>query len=259
VRHPFEEVSDVNTPTSESTDKSRSRPWWLAALVVAVVVGVIAAAVAMTAEDDPPPGADPGPSGSVGDPKIKQADWRIGVKRAGKSGKLSKRQKKMFTKHRKALRSVTRDVYDAMFLSPEKLEGTMRKVFTPKARGVLKRSKAGLPKGAEDIRIRRRIARIAIDASGSRRATMKVRVVATGTAKGKKFALEHNSSLYLSRDAARWKAFAFTIDQGPYKKPARPKDKNETNKKSEKKDQGRKDGNEKRSDSKKKKRKGDRS
>ncbi|MGH2827402.1 MAG: hypothetical protein ACRDKF_10575 [Actinomycetota bacterium] len=248
----------MNTPTSESTDKSRSRPWWLAALVVAVVVGVIAAAVAMTADDEPPPVADPGPSGSVGDPKVKQADWKIGVKRAGKSGKLSKQQKKMFTKHRKALRSVTRDVYDAMFLSPEKLDGTMKRVFTPKARGVLKRSEAGLPKGAKDIRIRRRIARIAIDASGSRRATMKVRVVATGTAKGKRFALEHNSSLYLSRDAGRWKAFAFTIEQGPYKKPARPKGKDEGNKKKPgKKDQGRRDGNEKRSDSKKKKREGD--
>ncbi|MDQ4057511.1 MAG: hypothetical protein M3124_00125 [Actinomycetota bacterium] len=248
----------MNTTTSESTDKSRSRPWWIAALVVAVVVGVIAAAVAMTAEDDPPTGTDPGPSASVGDPKVKQADWKIGVKRAGKPGKLSKRQRKMFIKQRKALRSVTRDVYDTMFLSPEKLGGTMRKVFTPKARVALKRSGAGLPKRAKDIRIRRRLARIAIDASGSRRATMKVRVVATGTAKGKKFTLEHNSALYLSRDGGRWEAFAFTVDQGPYKKPARPKDKNQKNKKEPGKDQG-KGGNEKRSDSKKKKRKGDRS
>ena len=249
----------MSTPTSESTDKSRSRPWWLAALVIAVVVGVIAAAIAMTAEDDPPPDADPGSSGSVGDPKVKQADWKIDVKRAGKPGKLSKRHRKVFTKQRKALRLVTRDVYDAMFLSPEKLDGTMRKTFKRKARTALKRSKAGLPRGAKDISIRRRIARIAIDASGSKRATMKVRVVATGTAKGKKFALEHNSVLYLSRDGAGWKAFAFTVDQGPYKKPARPKDRNEKRKEPGKKDQSREDGNEKRSDSKKKKRKGDRS
>jgi len=257
VRRPVEEVSDVNTHTSESKDKTRSRPWWLAALVVAVLVGLIAAAVAMNAEDDQPPTAEPGPSGSVGDPKVKQADWKIDVKRAGKRGKLSKRQKKTFTKQRKALRSVTRDVYDAMFLSPEKLGGTMKKVFTPKARGALKRSKAGLPKGAEEVRIRRRSARIAVDTSGSTRATMKVRVVATGTARSKKFVLEHNSALYLSRDAARWKAFAFTVDQGPYKKPAKPNDENEKKKKESGK---KKDGDKKRSDSKRKnKKRGDRS
>ena len=238
----------MNTPTSESKDKTKSRPWWLAALVVAVLVGAIAAAVAMTIEDDPMQNAEPGPSGSVGDPKVKQADWKIDVKRAGKSGKLSKQQKKTFAKQRKALRLVTRDVYDTMFLSPEKLDGTMKQVFTPKARGAFERSKAGLPKGAEKVRIQRRIARIAIDTSGSTRATLKVRVVTKGTARGKKFALEHISVLYLSRDAARWKAFAFTVDQGPYKKPTKPNDKNEKNKNEPRT----KDGDKKSSDSKKK-------
>lgn len=241
----------MSTPTSESP-KTKSRPWWLAALVVAVVAGLIAAAVAMTATNEP--SADPGPSGSVGDPEVKQAAWKIDVKRAGKRGKLSKRHKKTFTKQRRELRSVTRDVYDAMFLSPERLDTTLRKVLTPKARRALKRSKAGLPKGAEDIRIRRRVASIAIDVSGSTRATMKVRVVALGTAEGKEFALEHNSALYLSRDAARWKAFAFTIDQGPYKKPAKPDAKND-----KKKEGSKKDPDKKRSTHSKKKKKGDRS
>ena len=235
----------MSTPTPESTAKTRSRPWWLAALVMAVVIGVVGA-IAMTAENEPEPRS--GPSGSVGDPKVKQADWKIDVTRAGKPGKLSKKQKKVFTKQRRALRSVTRDVYDAMFLSPEKLDATMRRVFTPRARAALKRSNAGLPKGADGIRIRRRSARIAVDVSGSTRATMRVRVVARGTAKGKEFALEHRSDLYLLRDADRWKAFAFTVDQGPYKKPTKPADKND--KKNDKK---------KRSGDSKKKKKGDRS
>ena len=246
----------MSTPTSESTAKTKSRSWWLAALVLAVVIGVIAA-LAVTAENEPEP--RPGPSGSVGDPEVKQADWKIDVKRAGKRGKLSKGQKKAFTKQRRALRSVTRDVYDAMFLSPEKLDATTREFFTPKARAALKRSKAGLPKGADGIRIRRRSARIAIDVSGSTRATMKVRVVARGTAKGKEFALVHSSVLYLSREADRWKAFAFTVDQGPYKKPAKPDDKNgKPNKGSQKKSDEKKDSNKKRAGSSKKK-KGDRS
>jgi len=219
--------------------------------VLAVVIGVIAA-LTVTAENEPEPRS--GPSGSVGDPEVKQADWKIDVKRAGKRGKLSKGQKKAFTKQRRALRSVTRDVYDAMFLSPEKLAATTRRVFTPKARAALKRSRAGLPKGADGIRIRRRSARIAIDVSGSTRATMKVRVVARGTAGGEEFALEHNSALYLSRDADRWKAFAFTVDQGPYKKPAKPDAKND------KKNEGsKKDRDKKRSTHSKKKKKGDRS
>ena len=222
----------MSTPTPESTAKTRSRPWWLAALVVAVVIGVIAA-IAMTAENEPE--SRSGPSGSVGDPEVKQAHWKIDVKRAGKQGKLSKKQEKALTKQRRALRSVTRDVYDAMFLSPKKLDATTRKVFTPKARAALKRSKAGLPQGADGIRIRRRIARIAIDVSGSTRATMKVRVVARGTAKGKEFALEHRSALYLLRDADRWKAFAFTVDQGPFKKPAKPGGKDDKNDKNDKK------------------------
>ena len=243
----------MSTPTPESTAKTRSRPWWLAALVVAVVAGVIGA-ITVTAENDPEPRSSP--SGSVGDPEVKQADWKIDVKRAGKPGKFSKKQKKAFTNQRRALRSVTRDVYDAMFLSPEKLDATTRKVFTPKARDALKRSKAGLPKDADGIRIRKRSARIAIDVSGSTRATMKVRVVARGTAEGKRFALVHSSALYLLRDADRWKAFAFTVDQGPYKKPAKPDDKNDKTNKNDKDD---KDSKKRKSGDSKEKKKGDRS
>lgn len=212
----------MSTPTSESTNNSQFKRWWPAALVVVIVACVVAAAVAMT-PDDPggPPDIPLPPYGSVGDPKAKQADWKFSIRRGGKPGKLTKSQKKVFQRQRKVLRSVARDVYDSMFLSPEQLDRAMKKQFSPQARRAMKRTDAGLPKRARDVRIHRRIARIVIDTAGNARATMEVRLVASGSAKDKKFALEHRSSLYMTRESHQWRVFGFSVDQKPHEKQAK--------------------------------------
>ena len=205
--------------TSSTSEKSKRTPWWLIVVAILVVGGLVAAAMAMTANDDDSNNAS-GPSpGTIGDPEIRQAKWRLTVKRApGK--KLSKNQRKSLPVQRKKLKTMAQDVFDAMFLSPERRSEALKANFTSKARRSFQRTGAGLPKGADDIRIRRRSAWIVIDQTV--RATMRVNVVARGQAEKGPFATEHRSVLYVAREKGGWKVFGYEVDQRPFKKAKAP-------------------------------------
>jgi hypothetical protein len=201
--------------TSSTSKKTKRRPWWLIVVVILVVGGLVAVAMAMTTDDDDSNNAS-GPSpGTIGDPEIHQAKWRFTVKRApGK--KLSKSQRESLPVQRKKLKSMAQDVFDAMFLSPERRSEALKANFTTKARRSYQRTGAGVPKGADDIRIRRRSAWIVIDQTV--RATMNINIVARGQAEKGPFATEHRSLLYVAREKGGWKVFGYKIDQGPFKK-----------------------------------------
>ena len=81
---------------------------------------------------------------------------------------------------------MTQDIFDALFLSPEQQSKALRTNFTVKARKSFQRLRMGAPKGAEDVRIRRRSARIVMDETV--RATMAVTVLARGQANESPFA-----------------------------------------------------------------------
>jgi hypothetical protein len=123
------------------------------------------------------------------------------------------------------LNGVTREVFDAMFLSPELQSKALKSSFQPDARKSYQRAGAGVPKGADDVQIRRRTARIVIE--GNARATIAVRIVARGQASNGEFATDHRSVLYAARGNSGWKVFGFVMDQGPFKKKTRPSQKDE--------------------------------
>jgi hypothetical protein len=241
--------------TTSASQKSKRKPWWLLAVAILAVGGLVAAAVAMTADDDGS-GKSSGPSpGSIGDPEIRQAKWRFTVKRApGK--KLSKNQRASLPIQRKKLKTMAQDVFDALFLSPEEKGKALRENFTVDARKSFQRAGAGVPKGADDVQIKRRSAWIVIDQTA--RATMSVNVVARGQAGKGPFATEHHSILYVAREKGGWKVFGYEVDQKPFKKgKASGKDDkaNKKKSKSSKNDKGKK----KRKRSGDKNRRGDRS
>ena len=200
--------------TTSASQKSKSSRWWLLVVAVLVVCGIVAAAVAMTSDEEGPTTPRTPSSGSVGDPDIRQAKWKFTIQR-GPGKKFSKKERAYFVKQRKRLRGMTRDVFDALFLSPEKQGAALRANFTAKARKSYLRAGAGLPERAEDVRVRRRSARIVIESNA--RATMDVRVVARGKAGPRTFATDHRSVLYSARSKNGWKVLGFTVDQKPFR------------------------------------------
>jgi len=199
--------------TTSTSQESKRKPWWLLAVAILAVGGLVAAAMAMTADDDESSG---GPSpGIIGDPEIRQAEWRFTVRRApGK--KLSKKQRASFPTQRKKLKTMAQDIFDALFLSPQNQGKALRANFTSSARKSYQRTGVGVPRGADDVRIRRRSAWIVIDQTA--RATLSVKVVAQGEADKGPFATTHHSVLYAAREKGGWKVFGYEVDQKPFKK-----------------------------------------
>ena len=183
-----------------------------------MIIGVAVAAVALSPEDEDSPGRGRtgSPSGSIGDPDIRQARWKISTERAAFTGKLTKKEKGSLRRQRRALSGMTRSVFDALFLSPEKRKKALKSSFTPRAHKSYMRAQVGVPRGAEDVKVRRRVARISID--GNVRATLKVRVIARGHGDKGRFSVDHRSALYAARKGPKWKVFGFTVEQRPFKK-----------------------------------------
>jgi len=200
--------------TTSTSQESKRKPWWLLAVAILAVGGLVAAAMAMTGDDGSSGAEGPSP-GSIGDPGIRQAKWRFTIKRApGK--KLSKKQRASLPTQRKKLKTLAEDTFDALFLSPENQGRALRTNFTTSARKSYQRTGVGVPKGADDVRIRRRSAWIVIDQNA--RATISVNVVARGQADKGSFATAHRSVLYVAREKGGWKVFGYEVDQKPFKK-----------------------------------------
>jgi hypothetical protein len=214
--------------TTAASKESKRKPWWLVAVAVLAIGGIVAASVAMTAEDEDSTASE---SGSIGDPEIRQASWKFEFQRAP-GPRLSKKQRAAASTQRTKLKAMTQDVFDALFLSPEKQTKALKVNFTAPARKSYERAGAGVPKSADDVRIRWRSAQIAIDRNV--RATINVKVRARGQTNSGAFATEHHSVLYAARGKDGWKVFGFEVDQQPLKKNKGPDKK--TNKKTQPKD-----------------------
>ena len=200
--------------TTSTSQESKRKPWWLLAVAIIAAGGLVAAAMAMTADDGSSGAEGPSP-GSIGDPEIRQAQWRFTVKRApGK--KLSKNQQASLPTQRQKLKTLAEDIFDVLFLSPENQSRALRANFTSNARKSYQRTGVGVPKGADDVRIKRRSAWIVIDQNA--RATMSVNVVALGQADKGGFATAHHSVLYVAREKGGWKVFGYEVDQKPITK-----------------------------------------
>jgi hypothetical protein len=102
--------------------------------------------------------------------------------------------------------------------------------FRGPARGAFRRSGAGVPEGAKEVRTLRRTARVTIQATSAKRAAASVTVIARGMVDGRDFKFRHRSELWLERTKKGWKVIAFDIDQRPMRlTPRRQKPAEEKN------------------------------
>jgi hypothetical protein len=143
---------------------------------------------------------------------VEQADWKVSFSRAGRSGRLSKRAVTRLRAQRPRLTSAVRAASDAMFLGGDTPASSY---FRGPARGAFRRSNAGAPEGAKEVRTLRRTARVAIQATTAKRAAASVTVIARGVVDGRDFKVRHRSRLWLERTKKGWKVIAFDIDQRP--------------------------------------------
>ena len=156
------------------------------------------------------------PVGSVAAPGVAQADWELKVFPAGVAGSkgLTKKVKARIAAQRTPLNALVTEVYDALFLEPGRAEAVIRDRFSRDAGRALG-SKIGLPKGADDVQIKRRIARVGIHVQGATRAAARVTVTGLATVKNRKVRFEHSASLWLERSHRAWKVIGYDVIQGP--------------------------------------------
>jgi hypothetical protein len=202
--------------TTISLDKRILLP---AAVATLAALGVGLALLLSSGED--PGRARPGEprpappaEGRVSPPakNLEQADWKISFSRAGRSGRLSKRAVKRLRAQRPRLTSAVRALSDAMFLGGD---APASSYFRGPARGAFRRSSAGAPERAKEVRTLRRTARVAIQATTAKRAAASVSVIARGVVNGRDFKVRHRSRLWLERTKKGWKVIAFDLDQRP--------------------------------------------
>lgn len=195
----------------------RNRWSWIAAASAVLVGGSVALILYQATHRAPSvPQAETsvGPS-TVSTPDIAQAAWRLDIRPQGAGGSLTKAAKAALVAQKPKVAQTIKELYDALFLAPEAVREVAGRSFSAGAARSLLAIKAGVPKGAEDVAITRRVARVSIDANGARFATARVAVEATGTMGGKDFKLNHNAHLWLERNGNRWIVIGFDVTQVP--------------------------------------------
>ena len=157
------------------------------------------------------------PSRTVAAPGVHQADWDLTTFPAGGVGvgHLSHKAKARIKAQRDPLVALVTDVYDAMFLEPDRAEQVVHARFAPKAGASALSKRIGLPPGVADVKITKRLARIGIYVQGADTAAARVKVAGTATRDGKRSAFKHRSTLWLERSHHDWKIIGFDVSQGP--------------------------------------------
>ncbi len=149
-------------------------------------------------------------------PEIKQARWKTKVSIAPGHKRLSKKQKNKIRTRGKDVELVIRDLYDTLFLSPDRSKKAITSRFIPSAAtALLRQKKPGVPVGAEEVKTLRRTASIGIEAATTRLAAAEVLVKAKGRLSDKTFTVTHRATLWLEKSKGRWKVIAFEVNQGP--------------------------------------------
>jgi hypothetical protein len=203
-----------------STTITLDKRFWLPASVAALAALGIGLSLLLSSEDrtgraqpaEPRPTSADRPTVTPPTGGVEQAAWKVSFSRAGTSGKLSKRAVTRLRAQRPRLTTAVRAASDAMFLGGG---APASSYFRGPARGAFRRSNAGAPEGAKEVRTLRRAARVTIQATTARRAAASVTVIARGVVGGRDFKVRHRSQLWLERTKKGWKVIAFEIDQRP--------------------------------------------
>jgi hypothetical protein len=181
---------------------------------IAVAMALVVVVATGCSRDEQTPGgiAPPEPTPST-TPDIKQANWKFETFKTATTVKLRKRDLARFRAQRARTKEFVRDLYDALFLTPEDKGFVVEKRFTTRAARSLLGSRAGMPARAERVKTLMRKARIGIQPTALRRAAATVSIRARGVVDGERMRVVHRSTLWLERSRHRWKVIAFEIDQ----------------------------------------------
>lgn len=182
-------------------------------LMVLLVVALTAAACDPSDESSPENGSE-GPSIT---PEIEQAKWKVTTRIAPGHNKLGKKRRLRVRKRAMPIGDLVAEVYDTLFLSPDRKKAVVKARFIPATARALLRTKAGVATNASEVKTLRRTADIAIDAGTTRAAVARVTVKARGARGTKSFIVVHDARLWLEKARGRWKVIAFRVDQEPAK------------------------------------------
>jgi hypothetical protein len=181
-----------------------------------VVTAVVTLVIATSCDErDTPDGSQASPTPTQTAPAIEQARWDIRARATAAVHRLTRNDKGRIRAQKPELRKLVREVYRALFLSPEDSRAVILKRFTSRTASALIRSGAGIPNRLTDVKTTWRRARIGIGATSAHQAAAEVRIRARAMAGDNRVRILHRSTLWLQKKAGRWKAIAFEIKQGP--------------------------------------------
>ena len=156
---------------------------------------------------------DPAPSEAPPVPEITQAKWKMKSNPVGKVGKLTKKQKKRHKVQRARVKSVVREVYQAMFLDPESIRQVISERFSRRAGRALVRAGPGFRPGAEKIKTLQRRANIGLQAHTASAAAAKVFVRARARGADAVVRLRHRATMWMQRIDGEWRVIGFEVNQ----------------------------------------------
>lgn len=192
-------------------ESRHSRIWIL--MVLLTVAALVAVACDPSDEEEGVPEASS--TGSATSPEIEQAKWKVKTRLAPGHRKLSKKQKNRVKKAATPIGDLVTEVYDVLFLAPEDRASIVKARFLAPTATALLRTDTGVARGSSEVRTLRRSADIAIDATTTRLAAVRVTIKARGMNGDKNFTVLHKARLWLEKMKGRWKVIAFRVDQGP--------------------------------------------
>lgn len=159
-----------------------------------------------SSSEPPPPEAAPAP-------EIPQAKWKIKTRSVARVGKLSKKQKRRLDVQRRRLKSVVREVYEALFLEPESMKQVISGRFSRGAGRALLQSGTGFRPGAKRVKTLTRRANIGIQAHTASAAAARVFVRARARGSGSIVRLRHRATMWMQREGDGWQVIGFEVDQ----------------------------------------------
>jgi hypothetical protein len=189
----------------------QNRVWvQAAALLVGACLVVVGISWVVRPDDSAAIGARVG--AALGTFQVDARPWVVTVFPAGAMGHPTKAESARVKHHRGKLADLLDRVYDAVWLDANKLESALLQDFAPAAARAFRRSMRPLPENASVIRIRKRYARIGVDARRAKTAAASVSLLIEGKAQ-KPFRIKHKATLWLER-RGRWRVIAFELRQG---------------------------------------------
>jgi hypothetical protein len=198
--------------TSQPAYKRLWLPFTIGAVLVvaAVILGVL---ILHRGSDQASPG--PGPRVKVPHSSVPQAKWKIKMYPAGSLGKPGKPIRKAVAREKPRLTRIITDVYDALFLVPDRYRQVVTGYFMKPGAGILLHTNLAPPHGAKGVSTKVRRASIGLQADSVARAAARVKVAAKAKDNGKTISWSTVSTLWMEKQSGRWKVVGFDISQAP--------------------------------------------